>query len=199
MFSNFRSRSRSRHGVRRKFSGGRANWTICLGLSFTRRFTLSTPQTKPKVTATVANRLFPLKKFCTGQMFVLVCKNSLRLSWQSCKWKLCELLEYVSNLIKMLYEQSTHLIQIASCFFNVMECWKCAKWDFAAQMVCAVTHFRGNIGCKKCALLATMLLFHSCFFTHSINQASNTRLTGSIWPAKVFHASRNAFWEFSNN
>jgi len=29
--------------------------------------------------------------------------------------------------------------------------------------------FRGSIGCKKCALLAAML-FHSRFFTHSINQ-----------------------------
>ena len=29
---------------------------------------------------------------------------------------------------------------------------------------------RGSIGCKKCVLLAAMLLFHSCFFTHSINQ-----------------------------
>jgi len=31
--------------------------------------------------------------------------------------------------------------------------------------------FRGSIGCKKCALFAATLLFHSCFFTHnSINQ-----------------------------
>jgi len=34
----------------------------------------------------------------------------------------------------------------------------------------AVAHFRGSINCKKCALLAAMLLFHSCFFTHRINQ-----------------------------
>jgi len=30
--------------------------------------------------------------------------------------------------------------------------------------------FRGRISCKKCVLLAAMLLSHSCFFTHSINQ-----------------------------
>jgi len=30
--------------------------------------------------------------------------------------------------------------------------------------------FRGSIGCKKRVLLASMLLFHSCFFKHSINQ-----------------------------
>jgi len=30
--------------------------------------------------------------------------------------------------------------------------------------------FRGSIGCKKYALLAAVLLFHSCFFTHIINQ-----------------------------
>jgi len=28
---------------------------------------------------------------------------------------------------------------------------------------------RGSIGCKKCTLLAAVLLFHSCFFIHSIN------------------------------
>jgi len=30
--------------------------------------------------------------------------------------------------------------------------------------------FRGSIGCKKCVLLAAILLYHSCFFTQSINQ-----------------------------
>jgi len=27
-----------------------------------------------------------------------------------------------------------------------------------------------SINCKKCALLAAMLLFHSCFFARSLNQ-----------------------------
>jgi len=30
--------------------------------------------------------------------------------------------------------------------------------------------FRRSTGCKKCILLAEMLHFHSCVFTHSINQ-----------------------------
>jgi len=30
--------------------------------------------------------------------------------------------------------------------------------------------FTGSIGCKKCVLLAANAFFHSCFFTHSINQ-----------------------------
>jgi len=39
----------------------------------------------PEVTATVANMVFPLRKFYTEQMFVLVCINILRLSWQCSK------------------------------------------------------------------------------------------------------------------
>jgi len=34
--------------------------------------------------------------------------------------------------------------------------------------------FRRSIGCKNCILLAAMLLFHSCVFTHSINQGWQT-------------------------
>jgi len=30
--------------------------------------------------------------------------------------------------------------------------------------------FRGSIACKKCVLLAALLLIHSCFLTLSINQ-----------------------------
>jgi len=60
------------------------------------------------------------------------------------------------------------------CFLVFPLFWKCCKrWDFTAEMVwwyCAVAHFWGSIGCKKCPLLAAMLLFRSCFFTHSINQ-----------------------------
>jgi len=39
-----------------------------------------TTKKTPEVTATVANRLFPLRKFYTEQMFVLMCMNILRLS-----------------------------------------------------------------------------------------------------------------------
>jgi len=39
-----------------------------------------TTKKTPKGTATVANRVFPLRKFYTEQMFVLVCINILRLS-----------------------------------------------------------------------------------------------------------------------
>jgi len=85
------------------------------------------------------------------------------------------------------------------CFFCSLECRKCARWDFTAPTICAVAHFRGSTGCKKCALLAAMLLFHSWCFTHSINQASNTRLACSMWPARAFCAARNARWELPNN
>jgi len=37
------------------------------------------------------------------------------------------------------------------------------------------------------------------FCTYIINQALYTRLAGSMWPAKVFRAARDASWEFSNN
>jgi len=39
-----------------------------------------TTKKTPEVTATVANRLIPLRKFYTEQMFVLMCMNILRLS-----------------------------------------------------------------------------------------------------------------------
>jgi len=38
-----------------------------------------------KITATVANRVFSLRKFYTEQTFVLVCMDILRLSFQSSK------------------------------------------------------------------------------------------------------------------
>jgi len=47
------------------------------------------------------------------------------------------------------------------------------RWDFTRQMVwwfCGFAHFSGSIGCTKCILLATLILFHPCFFAHSINQ-----------------------------
>jgi len=37
------------------------------------------------------------------------------------------------------------------------------------------------------------------FYTYIVNQASNTWLADSMWPARVFCAARDAFWEFSNN
>jgi len=39
----------------------------------------------PKITATVANRVFLLRKFYTEQMIGLMCMDILRLSWQSSK------------------------------------------------------------------------------------------------------------------
>jgi len=39
-----------------------------------------TTKKTPKITATDANRVFPLRKYYTEQMFVLVCMNMLRLS-----------------------------------------------------------------------------------------------------------------------
>jgi len=39
-----------------------------------------TTKKTPKITATVANRVIPLRKFYTEQMFVLMCMDSLRLS-----------------------------------------------------------------------------------------------------------------------
>jgi len=47
-------------------------------------------------------------------------------------------------------------------FWNVAS----ARDEISAQMVwwfCAVVHFRGSINCKKCALLASMLLFSLMF------------------------------------
>jgi len=35
-------------------------------------------------------------------------------------------------------------------------------------------HLQSSVGCRKCALLAAVLLLHSCFFTHSLNQGGQT-------------------------
>jgi len=40
--------------------------------------------------------------------------------------------------------------------------------------------FRGSIGSKKCALLAAILLFHSSFFAHSINQGLANLFNGRV-------------------
>jgi len=40
--------------------------------------------------------------------------------------------------------------------------------------------FRGSIGNKKCALLPSMILFHSCFFTLSINQGWSNLFSGRV-------------------
>jgi len=37
------------------------------------------------------------------------------------------------------------------------------------------------------------------FFAHAVFHMFYTRLAGSMSPAKVFRAARDAFWEFSNN
>ena len=44
-----------------------------------------TTKKTPKITATVGNRVFPLRKFYTEQMLVLVCMDISRLSWQISK------------------------------------------------------------------------------------------------------------------
>jgi len=64
-------------------------------------------------------------------------------------------------------------------FWNVAS----ALDEISAQMVwwyCAVAHFRGSINCKNCALLAAKLLFHSSFFTHSINQGWENLFNGKV-------------------
>jgi len=38
---------------------------------------------------------------------------------------------------------NSNSLSLFSCFTDVLECWKCARWDFAAQMVwwyCAFAH-----------------------------------------------------------
>ena len=104
--------------------------------------------------------------------FVLVS----RLSWQTSKW----IINFVSfwNKGKILwqYEQTTHLIQIASYFRAFPMIWNVAsaRDDFSLRRWSGGTAhlrtFRGSIGCKTRVLLAAMLLFHWCFFSHIINQ-----------------------------
>jgi len=79
------------HGRPQNFFQGGEESKFCFGLSFSavdnamkmdvhkalRPF--YTKKKTPKVTATVANRVFPLRKFYTEQMLVLVCMNILRL------------------------------------------------------------------------------------------------------------------------
>jgi len=52
---------------------------------------------------------------------------------------------------------------------------------------------------KKCFVGSNASFSLMLFYTYIINQASYTRLAGSMWPAKLFRAARDAFWEFSNN
>ena len=104
-------------------------------------------------------------------------------------------------LIKIRTKYTFTVIQIASSCFRVFSMfWNGAsardeislrKWS--AQLRASV---RGSISCKKCALLAAMLLFQSCCFAHSINQASNTRLAGCLWTAKLFRAAPILFGNF---
>jgi len=78
-------------------------------------------------------------------------------------------------IILWKYEQTAHLIQIASCFRAFPMFWNVAsardeiplrKWSGGSAHL---RSFRRSIGCKECVLLAAML-FHSRFFTHSMNQ-----------------------------
>jgi len=50
--------------------------------------------------------------------------------------------------------------------------------------------FRRSIGCKNCILLAAMILFHSCVFTHSINQGWQTCSTEESSSERKTPASR---------
>jgi len=85
---------------------------------------------------------------------------------------------------------------------------------FAFFFVWNVASARGEISLRKWsaqlrtledALVAKMRFVGSSafslmlFYTYIINQASYARLAGSMWPAKVFRAARDAFWEFSDN
>ena len=45
--------------------------------------------------------------------------------------------------------------------------------------ICAPSEGAFSHCCRKCALLAAMLLFHSCFFAHNINQGLANLLNGS--------------------
>jgi len=73
-------------------------------------------------------------------------------------------------------EQNTYLIEIASLALLFFQCFgmlqvRGIRFHFANDLVllrsCAV---KRSINCKKCALLAAMLLFHSCCFARNINQ-----------------------------
>ena len=63
------------------------------------------------------------------------------------------------------------MIQIVSCFCVFSMLWNVASaLDEISRRSCA---FYREHRLPKCALLAAMLLFHSYFCTHNINQASN--------------------------
>jgi len=79
------------------------------------------------------------------------------------------------------YEQSTHLIQIATCFpmfWNVASAW---EWDYNAQMVwwyCAFAHFRWNQARNQVLrfwgggnkfLGGKIFVFITCFNKHFLN------------------------------
>jgi len=45
--------------------------------------------------------------------------------------------------IRTNYWFNSNSLSLLSCFSNVLECYKCARWDFTAQMVwwfCAFAH-----------------------------------------------------------
>jgi len=81
------------------------------------------------------------------------------------------------NKYKILstYEQNTYLIEIAFLALLFFQCFgmlqvRRVRFHCANGLVvlrsCALER---SINCKKCALLAAMLLFHSCAFARSIN------------------------------
>jgi len=82
------------------------------------------------------------------------------------------------NKYKILstYEQNTYLIEIASLTFVFFQCFgmlQARGMRFHCANVLVVVRscaLKRSINCKKFALLAAVLLFHSCFFARSINQ-----------------------------
>ena len=96
--------------------------------------------------------------------FVSPCINFVNF-WNKCK-------------ISGKYQRTTHLLQVASPFFVLFQWFgmlqvREMRFYYANGLHGGSKHlrtFRRSIGCKKCILLAEMLLFHSCVFTHSIYQ-----------------------------
>jgi len=51
------------------------------------------------------------------------------------------------------------------------------KWSGDTAHLCTL---RGSISCRKCTLLAAMLLSHSCLFTHGIYQGWSNVFNGRV-------------------
>jgi len=87
---------------------------------------------------------------------------------------------------------NSNSFSLFSCFSNVLECWKLREMIFCANGLVVLrmrkwsggtAHartFRRSTGCKKCALLAAMLLLHPGFFIHSISQGWANLFNGRV-------------------